>query len=52
MHELKKKCSILEAYKLSESAEVLRSKKRQRPKNKPKTISQEQSRPATRGYKR
>jgi hypothetical protein len=43
IRELEGKCSILEA-------EVLRSKKRQSPK--PETISQEQSRPATRGRKR
>ena len=36
MCELKEKCSILEAHKLSELAEVLRSKKRQRP-NEPGT---------------
>jgi hypothetical protein len=39
MRKLKGKYSILKAYKLSESTKVLRSKKRQRPKNKPKTIS-------------
>jgi hypothetical protein len=43
MYKLKEKCSILEA---------LRSKKRQRPNNKPETISQEQSGLATKGRKR
>ena len=38
MRKLKEKCSILEAHKLSELAEVSRSKKRQRP-DKPGTSS-------------
>jgi hypothetical protein len=38
IRKLKEKCSILEAHKLSELAEVSRSKKRQRP-DKPGTSS-------------
>jgi hypothetical protein len=51
MRKLKEKCSILEAHKLSESAEVSRSKKRQRP-NESGISSQERSRLVTRGRKR
>jgi chromosome segregation ATPase len=52
MRELEEKCSILEAHKLSESAEqnpLSRSKKRQSPENESETSSHG---PTTRGRKR